>query len=118
MAMITISSTAIPDPSSYTVGIQDIVEASRNAQGNLVADRIATKVKLELGWKYLTSAEYSTILALFNASFFVSVTYPNPITGSNSTKTFYVGDRSSPAFKYTGGAIVGWKDVKFNLIEK
>ena len=120
-ALVTIGATELPNPSTYNVGIQDIVSENsrRNANGKLIADRIAQKVTLELGWKYLTNAQYVAILALFSA-FFFSVTYHDPTTGTIRTKTFYVSDRKSGIFKYNSNtnSITGWESVSFNIIEQ
>lgn len=114
--MVTIAGVSV-SPSTYVVGIQDIVEAVRNGNGTLIADRKATKRKLEVSWKYLTAAQMAEILTVFVSSFYVSVTYPDPQTGADATRTFYPGDRTVGCFKYEGGVITGWKDVKFNMIE-
>jgi hypothetical protein len=119
MALININGTDLPSPSTYNVNIADIVVASRNAEGLLIAEKKAQKVKIELEWKYLTKQQYSNILSLFS-SFFFSATFFNPITGATSTKTFYVGDRNAGLFKYdiATNQITGWRDIKFNLIER
>lgn len=120
-AMVTIGSTELPNPSVYNVGIQDIVseKTRRNANGKLIADKIAQKVTIELGWKYLTNAQYVSILALFS-TFFFNATYHDPTTGTTATKTFYVGDRKCGTFKYSTSlnSITGWSDISFSLIEQ
>ena len=118
-ALVTIGSTELPNPSAYNVSIFDITESARNAEGTLIAERKAQKIKIELGWKYLTKAQYATVLGLFS-TFFFSVTYHDPTTGTTATKTMYVGDRTSGLFKYNSSTneIVGWVDVKFALIEE
>ena len=120
-AMITIGATELPNPSVYNVSIQTIVgeNTKRSTEGDLIADKKAEKFTIELGWKYLTSAQYSTILNLFS-DFFFSVTFHNPVTASTSTKTFYVGDRKCGVFKYDVGtnSITGWSDVTFTLVQQ
>ena len=120
MSLVTINGNAItPEPTTYEVQISDITEASRNANGSLIAELIATKMKIDLSFAYLTKAQYTAILGYFS-SFFVTVVYHDPRTGSTTSATMYVGNRTTGAFKYDSGLneIVGWKDVKFSLIEK
>lgn len=120
MALITINGNAIsPEPTTYEAEIYDITESSRNANGNLIAELVATKMRINLSFAYLTKAQYTTILGYFS-SFFFTVVYHDPRTGSTTSTTMYVGNRTTGAFKYDSGLneIVGWKDVKFALIEK
>ena len=122
MALIQVGSTVFPNPSTYEIGLSDIVgtETKRNANGYLLADKIADKIKITLAWRYLTNAQYVAIMTAINASFFFSVVYHDPRTGTTATKTMYAGDRTSGVFKYNSntGLITGWADVKFNLIER
>jgi hypothetical protein len=120
MALLTINgNTVSPEPSVYDIQVADITEASRNASGELIAELIATKRRLDLSWRYLTKAQYTAILGYFT-SFFNTIVYHDPVTGATRSATMYVGDRRSGTFEYDSGAneIVGWKDVKFSLIEK
>lgn len=119
MALIVANSVTFPEPSVYDVSIADIVgtETRRAADGGLLADKITDKITIKLGWKYLTNAQYVTVLGAFS-TFFFSVVYHDPRTGTTATKTFYVGDRTCGTFKYLSGAIVGWKDVGFTFIER
>lgn len=101
---------------SYQVSIFDLVEAIRNGNGTLIADRKATKRKIELTFPFLTTAEMSTVLNAL-ADFQFSVTYHDPQTDANQTRTFYTGDRVMPMFRIHQGAIVGYKDFSLALIE-
>lgn len=114
--MIKIDGRDIPTPSDYSVGIQDISKAERNARGDMIIERIATKRKLELGWKYLSQSSLQIVLNAVSPVFF-SVSYIDPLTGSQKTGTFYAGDRNVGALDYTNGKI-RWKDIKFSVIEK
>ncbi len=114
--MIEINNTSIPTPSSFKVGINDISNAERNAKGTMLMDRVATKRKLDLSWKTIEANDLSRLLNLISSTFFF-VKYPDPVTGTLTTKTFYVGDRSIDMFSYTNGKPV-WENVSFNFIEK
>lgn len=114
--MITIDLVKIPTPSDYLVGIQDISKAERNARGTMIIDRIATKRKLELSWKYLSKEDLSKVLKLVSPVFF-QVDYIDPQDNAVKTGTFYCGDRTAPALDVRNG-VIRYKDVKFNIIER
>lgn len=114
--MIKINGVEIPTPSEFSVGIMDISKAERNARGTMIIERIATKRKLELAWKYLTKDELQQVLNAVSPVFF-TVEYPDPQTGTHRSGTFYVGDRNAGALDYINGEI-RWKDIKFNVIER
>lgn len=116
MNIIEINGVAPPTPSDYQVGIMDLSKAERNAQGDMVIERIATKRKIELIWKYLTKAELAGVLTQVSPVFF-TVKYIDPQTNGAKTGTFYCGDRNVGALDYINGKI-RWKDIKFNLIER
>lgn len=116
MALITVGGVTLPTPSEYNVGLMDLSKAERNAVGTMIIERIATKRKIELGWAYLTGAQYSQILNAVDPVFF-TVTYWDPKQNGNLTGTFYVGDRQAPMMKFNNG-VPSWKDVKFSLIER
>lgn len=114
--MIKIDGAIIPTPSDYTVGIMDISKAERNARGNLIIERIATKRKLEFSWNYLSKEDLSRLLKLVSPVFF-KVDYIDPQENTWKNGTFYVGDRKVGALDYRNGNI-RYKDIKFNLIER
>lgn len=114
--MLKINGVAIATPSKYEVTVQDFDgESNRNANGNLVRDRIAVKRKLNLEWGPLTQGEIQTLLNAVSSVFF-TVTFTDPQLGE-VTKTMYVGDRTSPAYSCING-VVKWSNLKMNFIEK
>jgi hypothetical protein len=116
MALINVGGTDLPAPSDFNVGIQDISKADRNANGDMIIERIATKRKLELSWSYLTKSQLSTVLSAVSPVLF-TVIYPDPQTGATRTGTFYSGDRNCGMLRFING-VPEYKDVKFNLIER
>lgn len=114
--MIKIDGVAIPTPSDYTVGIMDLSKAERNARGDMIIERIATKRKIELSWNYLNKEDLSTLFNLVSPVFF-TVEYIDPQSNAKKTGTFYAGDRSAGALDYKNGSI-RYKDIKFNLVER
>ncbi len=114
--MISVNGTPIATPSRMSVGIYDVSKsADRNAQGDILIDRVAVKRKLEMEWSALTNAEISSLLSAVTNVFF-SVTFPDPQTGGNKTIICYVGDRTAPVYKYNGTPL--WEGLKMNFIEK
>lgn len=115
--MIKVNGVDIATPSSFLVDLNDIDgETNRNAKGEMLRDRIAVKRKLNCEWPPLSASECSTLLKAVQDVFF-EVTYPDPMEGRSITKTFYVGDRSTPALLYKDDEVY-WKSVKMNFIEK
>lgn len=114
--MITINSTSIKNPKSFSVDISDLDgESYTNAAGELIRDRVAVKRKLDCVWGPLTQAEISVILTTVTDAFF-TVSYPDPITGVTSG-TFYVGDRTTPMYRNINGVIL-WEGLKMNFVQK
>lgn len=114
--MIKINGVDIPAPTDFQVGIMDISKAERNAKGEMIIERIATKRKLELAFKNLPKDESSKLLKLVSSVFF-EVEYIDPQDNGFKTGTFYCGDRTSGMMGFLNGQPY-WKDVKFNLIER
>ena len=116
MAHLIINGVAVKPPKIFQVDIQDIDgETGRNANGDMVRDRITTKRKLVCEWGMLTQDEMSQLLNAVSSEFF-TVSYPDPMVGQ-TTKTFYVGDRTAPSYSFTN-ELKPWSGAKFNLIER
>lgn len=116
MALISINGVELPTPSDYKVGIMDIVKAERNANGEMIIEKIATKRKIELAWKYLSKDDLGNVFKMVNSTFF-NVEYIDPEECGEKSGTFYCGDRNAGALDYWNENI-RYKDIKFNLIEK
>lgn len=115
--MLVINGVEIATPKTFQVDINDIDgETNRNAKGEMLRDRIATKRKLNCEWPPLSEEECSELLKAVKDIFF-QVTYPDPMEGRALTKTFYVGDRNIPALAIVDGEVI-WKGLKMNFIEK
>jgi hypothetical protein len=112
--------------SEMSVDLYDITgtDTKRNVNGELTAELIARKQKIELKFNLLSGSSLSTILKLFSShsggiynNFFFDVTYLDPIENANRTAVMYVGDRNNP-HKLWRGNDVYYSNVKFNLIER
>ena len=116
--MLSINGGAIASPKSLEVTISDLDgESNRNANGELIRDRIGVKRKIALEWAPLTQSEISALLTAVSGVFF-TVTFPDPQQGV-VTKTMYVGDRTAPAYVYDKKTKqFKWKGLKMNFIEK
>ena len=113
MALLTINGVSITSPKELQVDVMDLDgTTNRNAKGEIVRDRIAVKRKISLKWGPLSPSQISTILQSVQSEFF-TCTYPDPMVGGDSTKTFYVGDRSAPLFKQ--GL---WESLQMDFVEK
>lgn len=116
--MLKINGVVVKSPSVLRYNLYDIDgESNRNLKGELIRDRIGTKVKLEVEWNYLTMSEISTILNAVSDVFF-NVEYPDAKTGAVITKTFYVGDRTAPLLKKDSQGNYIWEGLKLSFIEK
>lgn len=114
--MIKINGVAIATPKTFEVTVNDLDgESGRNANGELIRDRIAVKRKINLEWPALTQAESSNLLNAVSDVFF-TVEFPDPQLGVIS-KTMYVGDRTTPAYSCING-VVKWSGLKMNFIER
>lgn len=116
MALIIIDGVEIPAPIDYQVGIQDISKAERNAKGEIIIERIATKRKIEMSWGILTKEEMEKLLNAVNPVFF-NVKYIDPQEGGTKSGTFYCGDRTSTGVAFIKGNMI-YKNAKFNIIER
>ena len=122
--MIKINGTIIKTPSSFKWGLDemDTDDSGRTLDAKMHIDTIADKRKLECSWSGLNRAEASTLLQSVkrtNAGRFFSVTYPDTESGTDETRMFYVGPRSSSIYSWTDeetGKV--FSDVAFNLIEQ
>lgn len=115
MSIISINGFS-KSPSEYSVSIQDIVEAERDAQGTMHIDLIAKKYKIECKWSYLTQAEMSNLLNSLENNITFSVYFIDPHTGSNKSITCYKGDRKIPIMQVRNG-VASYKDFSISLIE-
>lgn len=99
--------------------VSTVVNAGRNANGVVVGQRIGRDLyKInQLVWPWLTAKEWSNILTLLS-SFFVMVTFPDPVTMRRKTVRMYCGDRSAePYWVDDNGSPTHYLNCKVNLID-
>lgn len=106
------------DPSAITWGLQDVSasDAGRTQTGKMYKQRIAQKIKLGLTFNGISSTVAAQILTAFNDEY-IKVRYPDAMSGGYQTRTFYVGDRSAPAYMYTVNKKI-YQNISFDIIER
>lgn len=95
--MLKVDGKLLKSPSGWSWGLQDVSasDSGRTTDALMHKDRIAQKRKLTLEWQNLEPDEVSTILKAVNPEY-VQVRYPDAMSGSDESRTFYVGDRMAP----------------------
>ncbi|MDT2782897.1 hypothetical protein P7H41_13185 [Vagococcus fluvialis] len=107
-----------PQEFSATLNTIDADSSGRNANGTMVRDIITQKVKIECKWGPLSDSEASTILKAVKDKF-ITINYPDPEIGGQTTKTFYVGDRSAPSYSWNNKfSQAKWQGLSMNFIER
>lgn len=119
-SFLSVNGRIVQTPKTFKVNYQtiDADSSGRNADGKMVRDIIAEKVKLEIEWGPLDDFTAKTLLNAIDSSFF-TVTYPDAKTGGQVTKTFYSGDRSLPAYSWHDDfSRIKWESFSTNFIEQ
>ena len=117
MSVLYVNDRPVPTPSSLTVTLFDVAGAGeRNALGETVIDRVATKRRLELAWSHLSPEALAGLLAATGETFFTAA-YPDPLTGAAREMTCFVEDRSAAVLRVEDGAPV-WHDLKMCWTER
>lgn len=117
MAMITVDGAEMPCPSVFTWGLQDISasESGRTDDTKMHKNRVGQKRKISLQWNIKDRATTAQILQAFNPEY-ISVKYPDAMSGTDETRTFYVGDRTAPV-KYWWAGKQLYESISFDIIE-
>ncbi|TGE31333.1 DUF6711 family protein [Desulfosporosinus sp. Sb-LF] len=106
-------------PTEFSVTPMDLDNGdstTRAADGTLNRDRVAVKRQVEMTWSMLDWATTSKLLKSMSDIFF-DLYYPDPMDGTYSTRTFYVGNRPTP-FAYNKNGTIMWAGLKATLTEK
>lgn len=116
---IKINGKEIKCPSSFQYTRSDLdVDSYRDINGNLVRNRIATKVQLTLTWKAgaMDVQSMSTLLTAMDDVFF-QVFYFDVHDGAMRTATFYASDKTAQMYSYIDGVPI-FNEISLTLIEK
>lgn len=94
MAVITFDGVELPCPSSLEQEGQQLVDSTRNANGEVVAQKINRRqVKLSMTWKVIYPSELKKVLGCIE-SFSGTVRYYDAKTGDFISRQMYWGDYS------------------------
>lgn len=117
--MLKIQGVTVREPSSLTWGLSDLSsqESERTLDGKSHKDIIAQKVKLECVWNNLTGTQASPILQAVCPYAYRNVTYIDPLTNSQVTKSFYTGDKSASVKSYSLNGTT-YSSIAFNFVEE
>ena len=89
--------------------------AGRTISGLMIRDRVATKIRLDITCRPLTTLELRYLMNLIYPEF-VQVTYDDPLLGT-VTKTMYANNHSAQIYMLHGNDEL-WHNVSFPLIER
>lgn len=116
--MIAVNGTYIKTPSTMQWGLQDVSapDSGRTEDALMHKNRVAQKIKIQLGWNNITPDEAHPIVAAFNPEY-VDVTYYDLLAGGIVTKNFYTGDKTAP-FKMWTANNKRYSTLSFDIIER
>ena len=119
-ALVTVDGFAFPEPSTYNATASTIVDSGRNVAGYVVGAVVRHDVaKIDMSWRYLTAAQWSSVLKCFASKFYCNVTFYNQTTASYDTRKMYVSDRNAGMFRRDPqtGEVMGWTNPTLSLVE-
>ena len=114
-----VQGVTIKTPSDLGWGLSDLSseESGRTLDGKSHKDIITQIVKLNPVWNNLSGEEASAILQAVCPYAYRNVTYIDPQTNTEVTKSFYTGDKSASVHTYALG-LTRYSTVSFNFIEE
>jgi len=97
----------IMTPTSFSWDLEDVVEGEIMTQDGKDHSTILTQKRiLTYSWVDPTKTEVSSILQLANQSRYVSITYPDSMSGAYETKEFKADKKSAPFRDLRVGALL------------
>lgn len=116
--MLTVGGVEMPCPSSFSWGLQDISasESGRTDDTLMHKNRVGQKRKISLAWNGKDWETTSKILQAFDPEY-IEVKYPDMMSGTYETRTFYVGDRTAPV-KWWWVGNQRMESISFDIIER
>ena len=116
--MIKVDGNTLPCPSKFTWGLQDVSagESGRTDDALMHKNRVAQKRKLQLEWVGLSWEDTASIMQAVDPEY-IEVYYPDMLSGTYQTRTFYVGDRTAPVkFWWVDRKMI--ERISFDFIER
>lgn len=116
--VLMVDGVEAPCPSTFTWGLQDVsaAESGRTDDTIMHKNRVGQKRKISLGWNAKDWQTTALIMRMFNPEY-VSVRYPDMMSGQYETRTFYVGDRTAPV-KWWWAGNQRTESISFDIIER
>lgn len=94
----------------------DSPDAGRTLDGRMFRARVATKMRLEVSCKPLSTAQTKVLLNLIRPEF-VTVAYTDPMEGE-VVKIMYSNNVPATAAKIQRDGSVLWEGIRFPLVER
>lgn len=91
--------------------------AGRTQNGDMVRDRVATKIRWDMTCRALTGDELRVVLGAV-ADEFLQVTYSDPETGTVKTGTFYSGSAPASLLSVKRNGVEYWTGVTIPIIQR
>lgn len=117
--LLTASGNPLTMPSGYSAISMEINTegTERNVKGDLIKERVTTKMQITVSWQLVTKAEKDTIVSSTSANTF-PVTYYDTQDDTYKTGTFYRGNdfTCEPILNFKNGAF-RYYSVTMSLIE-
>ena len=99
MDLIKVNGVTLQNVATYQVGWYDVSRDSgrdtTTADGTMILNVISQKYRLDITTTYMTEAQLRTFYAQISQAPTMQVTFFNPYTGTNTTRTMYRGDRAT-----------------------
>jgi hypothetical protein len=117
---VALNGVSLPEPAhgGAIFSVQDIdsAETGRNQNGDMMRERVATKIKWQFTFPPLNREKCSALLNAISGVTF-ELEYPDPYKASGTTtKTCYVGDRTTPIYSTASGMPM-WENISFSIVE-
>ena len=95
----------------------DSPDTGRTMDGKMHRGRVATKIRLDITCRPLTTAEASLVLSKIYPEF-VTVQYTDPMQGTAVTKTMYSNNNPATFLIHRASGEELWNGITFPLIER
>ena len=119
MGLFKVEGVLIPQPCEVSYEEEDLSSDSsgRALDGTAHKDIVARKIKWTMSWPPLTSQELALLLTKVRTNVFMTLEYPDPVTNTQKSGTFYIGNRKTK-LNWKKGNNGLWTGAAFNFIEK
>ena len=101
---------------SYTLSDVDAPNTGRSMDATMHRGRVASKVRLDITCRPLTTSEVSTVLQAIYPEW-VTVQFTDPRLGTDVTKTMYSNNRKANFLQHRSGSDL-WSLDAFPLVER